>query len=478
MRIYENTRALHTQIILWGAVAAVAGAVAWGVHSWRAQNMHAFEGALVVGIIFYVLLVGMIFFCRRYVIALDIEDGELVATTRGLTGHRRVRGAPVLGKRRRDKGLDPSTASKIAALTGTLDALRLSGVDNSYHFLELGPESRAYIVDVTSDPNYSERIASAVETLKSDGAPGVPAERGLVEMLAARTGPMTWVFAHLCVVCFVMAMVADQVHTRFYGLSEIAVATVTEKKQERAGHERRGAMEYFVRYAFDTAAGQPVTTRKEVEEGFYRRTDVDDRITVRYLPAQPTYNAVEFEAQSTAAYVLRVFTWLFGALAALFFVRGLVGPFPYLRTASGMLALGALACVAVAVAFRAYVPAMPGEVFETNAVITGKQALDADAAEAGGGFRHAVTYEYTDHGGEKRTAGEAVDAAFFEAHEEGDEIVLRYTLENPDQHDIAYSEFIRASFGFYFLAVLLAVVSGLWWLAARLFGRRRKAKSA
>lgn len=166
MRIYTNTRAWRAHMLMWLFLAFLAGAIAMAIFGMISGN----EAGTILGLTFTVFMLicvlGMEFYCQRYVTALDMDGDELVVHSRSLTGAHEVRGSGTLGDMKRDNPMSMDRATRMAYLTDSLRPLQMAAVDNSYHMLALAPHGRKYIVDVTADPEVGKRIAKALKDMQ------------------------------------------------------------------------------------------------------------------------------------------------------------------------------------------------------------------------------------------------------------------------------------------------------------------------
>lgn len=87
------------------------------------------------------------------------------------------------------------------------------------------------------------------------------------------------------------------------------IATVTDRdirvRRDSDGNQQR---DHYLTYRFSLPAGDTVSFRRTVSEGFYRRTGLGMELPVRYIPHDPATH--ELEPGSTAQG-----SWIFGALA-------------------------------------------------------------------------------------------------------------------------------------------------------------------
>lgn len=166
MRIYTNTRAWRAHMLIWLFAALLAGAIIMAIYGMATGN----EAGTILGLTFtafmLICVLGMEFYCQRYVTALDIEDGEVVVHSRSMTGTHETRGRGTLGGMKHDNPLSMEKATRMAYMTDSLRPLQMAAIDNRYHMLTLGPIGRKFVVDVTADPEVGKRIAKALKDMQ------------------------------------------------------------------------------------------------------------------------------------------------------------------------------------------------------------------------------------------------------------------------------------------------------------------------
>ncbi len=164
--IYYNIRAWRSQLLLWLFVALTIVAFGAGCYSWATGDSDNLLLSLILGVIVLLCAIGMEFYCRRYVQAIEVVDGDFIVETRGLIKTYLTRGIGEVGRHIDGKMLPDNHAARLAMLTDSLRPLQMAGVDNQFHFLKVGPQNRKYILDVTADPLAGQRVKDALAELR------------------------------------------------------------------------------------------------------------------------------------------------------------------------------------------------------------------------------------------------------------------------------------------------------------------------
>ncbi|MCC2095782.1 MAG: hypothetical protein KDJ29_02765 [Hyphomicrobiales bacterium] len=167
MRIYTNTRTWRARMLLWLFLAAFVATIITGVYSMAIGNVAGQILSAILAVFFLLSAAGMEFYCRRYVCTIDIANGDMIITTRGLLSSFRTSGIGEIGKQIDSRTISTDQALRLAQLTDSLRPLQMAAIDNQFHFLKAGAQQRRYILDVTADPEAAARIEQALTQMRA-----------------------------------------------------------------------------------------------------------------------------------------------------------------------------------------------------------------------------------------------------------------------------------------------------------------------
>ncbi len=449
---------------------------------WYLDNIATLAAGVAAGSLFYLVASCMEIYCRRYVTALDIEIGELVITTKSITGSHRIRDYASIGERRHDRGfLEQSTAARLSLLTDSLTAMRASGIDNQYHLLEVGPRKKKYILDVSADRQAGDNISAAIGRLQNeprDIRPETVTQPNILARLSANTSVVMWALLNVALVFFVAAWITVKIEGRFVSESKVSAATITEKSQKRAGADGRGVMEYFISYSFKTHDGKTVKSGNKVGQAFQERLNIGDEIPINYFPSDPWYNVVEFSKVNIGSEVLKLFGGIFLAVGLFFLIGALVRTFTgntaFMKSFAGIFTLIGLIAFAGSFAFGTMSSKLLGDVLVTEARIIEKKELPSLNSHNGkpAAMSYQIVYSYTDGSGKEKIAAKNVPVETYLDYAKGETIMLQYAGDSPALHDIKSSPNLKAAVGFLYLGWLFAFLA-LLSLVVRLMRARQ-----